>query len=67
MGRVPSAARASSGYDPEAVEAAARERAIASARKVVQEGGFFGLRGAIGTPEQMRDYLRATRSAASTR
>ena len=32
--------------------------ATASARKVVQEGGFFGLRGAIGTPDQIRDYLR---------
>ena len=24
----------------------------------MQEGGFFGLRGAIGTPDQIRDYLR---------
>ena len=23
----------------------------------MQEGGFFGLRGAVGTPEQIRDYL----------
>ena len=24
----------------------------------MQDGGFFGLRGAIGTPDQIRDYLR---------
>ena len=45
------------GYDPEAVEAAARDGDRLGA-KVVQEGGFFGLRGAIGTPDQVRDYLR---------
>ena len=32
--------------------------ATGSARKIVQEGGFVGLRGAIGTPDQIRDYLR---------
>ena len=26
--------------------------------QIVQQEGFFGLRGAIGTPDQIRDYLR---------
>ena len=35
-----------------------RATATASARRSCEEGGFFGLRGAIGTPDQIRDYLR---------
>jgi alkanesulfonate monooxygenase SsuD/methylene tetrahydromethanopterin reductase-like flavin-dependent oxidoreductase (luciferase family) len=48
--------RAEQGYDPAAVQAA-REHGDRLGAKVVQ-GGAFGLRGAIGTPEQVRDYLR---------
>ena len=32
--------------------------AIDSARRSCRRAGFFGLRGAIGTPDQVRDYLR---------
>jgi alkanesulfonate monooxygenase SsuD/methylene tetrahydromethanopterin reductase-like flavin-dependent oxidoreductase (luciferase family) len=51
------ATRADRGYAPEAVEAAS----IAGDRlgaQIVQQEGFFGLRGAIGTPDQIREYLR---------
>jgi alkanesulfonate monooxygenase SsuD/methylene tetrahydromethanopterin reductase-like flavin-dependent oxidoreductase (luciferase family) len=48
--------RAEQGYDPAAVEAA-RENGDRLGAKVVQ-GGAFGIRGAVGTPEQLRDYLR---------
>ncbi len=48
--------RAEHGYDPAAVEAA-RAHGDRLGAKVVQ-GGAFGLRGAIGTPGQVRDYLR---------
>jgi hypothetical protein len=53
------AQRQEKGYSPEAVEAA-REHGDRLGAKVVQEdgGGFFGLRGAIGTPDQVREYLR---------
>jgi len=57
------AQRNEKGYSPEAVEAA-REHGDRLGAKVVQEstsdsgGGFFGLRGAIGTPDQVREYLR---------
>src|SRR6266581_763674 len=49
--------RSEKGYAPEAVEAAA-EHGDRLGAKIVQEGGFFGLRGAIGTPDQIREYLR---------
>jgi alkanesulfonate monooxygenase SsuD/methylene tetrahydromethanopterin reductase-like flavin-dependent oxidoreductase (luciferase family) len=48
--------RAEHGYDPEAV-AAASENQDRLGAKVVEEG-ISGLRGAIGTPEQLRAYLR---------
>jgi alkanesulfonate monooxygenase SsuD/methylene tetrahydromethanopterin reductase-like flavin-dependent oxidoreductase (luciferase family) len=51
------AQRAERGYSPEAVAAAARDGDRLGAQ-VVQDGGFFGLRGAIGTPAQIREYLR---------
>ncbi len=49
------ARRAEHGYDPVAVQLAARNQELLGA-KVVSEG-FGGLRGAIGTPEQLREYL----------
>lgn len=48
--------RAEHGYDPEAVRAAA-VNADRLGAKVVQ-GGLGGLRGAVGTPDQIREYLR---------
>jgi len=50
------ARRAEQGYDPAAVEAA-RTHGDRLGAKVMQ-GGAFGLRGAVGTPEQIRAYLR---------
>jgi alkanesulfonate monooxygenase SsuD/methylene tetrahydromethanopterin reductase-like flavin-dependent oxidoreductase (luciferase family) len=50
------ARRAEQGYDPSAVEAA-RAHGDRLGAKVVQ-GAAFGIRGAVGTPEQLRDYLR---------
>ena len=50
------ARRAAEGYDPAAVAAAGAHGDRLGA-KVVQ-GGSFGIRGAIGTPAQLRDYLR---------
>src|SRR5439155_2971775 len=49
--------RSEKGYAPEAVEAAA-EHGDRLGAKIVQEGGSFGLRRAIGTPDQIREYLR---------
>ncbi len=60
--------RAEQGYDPAAVEAA-RQHGDRLGAKVVDATastnggasgatGAFGLRGAIGTPDQVRDYLR---------
>jgi alkanesulfonate monooxygenase SsuD/methylene tetrahydromethanopterin reductase-like flavin-dependent oxidoreductase (luciferase family) len=43
------------GYDPEAAVALQQERLAA---KVEAGGGNAGLRGAVGTPEQLRDYLQ---------
>jgi alkanesulfonate monooxygenase SsuD/methylene tetrahydromethanopterin reductase-like flavin-dependent oxidoreductase (luciferase family) len=51
------AQRAALGYSPEAVEAA-RSDGDRLGAQVVQAEGFFGLRGAIGTPDQIREYLR---------
>ncbi len=48
--------RAEHGYDPEAVLAAAENDDRLGAKVVEQ--GIGGLRGAIGTPEQLREYLR---------
>ncbi len=48
--------RAQHGYDPEAVRAAAANTERLGA-KLVQDG-IGGLRGAVGTPEQVREYLR---------
>jgi alkanesulfonate monooxygenase SsuD/methylene tetrahydromethanopterin reductase-like flavin-dependent oxidoreductase (luciferase family) len=48
--------RSEHGYDPEAVKAA-RDNSDRLGAKAVQDG-VFGLRGAIGTPDQVRDYLR---------
>ena len=56
MGRIPRQ-RAARGYAPEAVEAAADDATRLGAQ-IVQAEGFLGLRGAIGTPDQVRDYLR---------
>ena len=50
------ARRGERGFDPVAVAMAARNDERLGA-KVVQDG-FGGLRGAIGTPDQIRDYLR---------
>ena len=48
--------RAEAGYSPEAVKAAAENRDRLGAKAV--EEGTTGLRGAVGTPDQVRDYLR---------
>jgi alkanesulfonate monooxygenase SsuD/methylene tetrahydromethanopterin reductase-like flavin-dependent oxidoreductase (luciferase family) len=48
--------RAEMGYDPTVTKSAEANTARLGA-KVVQEG-VSGLRGAIGTPDQVRDYLR---------
>ena len=48
--------RADAGYDPEAVALAARSSDRLGAKAV--QGSTRGLRGAMGTPAQVRDYLR---------
>ncbi len=48
--------RAEQGYDPEAVLLASQNEDRLGAKIVEQ--GVGGLRGAVGTPEQIRDYLR---------
>jgi alkanesulfonate monooxygenase SsuD/methylene tetrahydromethanopterin reductase-like flavin-dependent oxidoreductase (luciferase family) len=48
--------RAEHGFDPDAVAAAAASGDRLGARVV--DAGFGGLRGAVGTPEQLRAYLR---------
>ncbi len=48
--------RAEQGYDPEAVRRAAQNPERLGARAV--EAGVSGLRGSVGTPEQIREYLR---------
>jgi alkanesulfonate monooxygenase SsuD/methylene tetrahydromethanopterin reductase-like flavin-dependent oxidoreductase (luciferase family) len=50
------ARRSEHGFDPVAVAMAARASERLGAKVV--EDGFGGLRGAIGTPEQIREYLR---------
>jgi alkanesulfonate monooxygenase SsuD/methylene tetrahydromethanopterin reductase-like flavin-dependent oxidoreductase (luciferase family) len=49
--------RSEQGFDPEAVALAAASPDRLGARSVT-EGGTSGLRGAIGTPDQVRAYLR---------
>jgi len=56
---------AEKGFDPEAVALAAANSDVLGA-KAVQDGAT-GLRGAMGTPQQVRSYLGATRTAALTR
>jgi len=51
------ARRAEQGYDPEAVLAAKNNDDRLGAKVVQQGGGVFGIRGAVGTPDQLRDYL----------
>ena len=48
--------RAEHGYDPAAVQAAADNQDRLGAKAV--DDGIGGLRGAVGTPEQIREYLR---------
>ena len=48
--------RAEQGYDPAAVQAAAANSDRLGAKVV--ENGLGGLRGAVGTPDQIREYLR---------
>ena len=48
--------RAEHGYDPEAVIAAAENQDRLGAKVV--ESGIGGLRGAVGTPDQIREYLQ---------
>jgi alkanesulfonate monooxygenase SsuD/methylene tetrahydromethanopterin reductase-like flavin-dependent oxidoreductase (luciferase family) len=48
--------RAEHGYDPEAVVAAAHNQDRLGAKVVEQ--GIGGLRGAVGNPEQVREFLR---------
>ena len=48
--------RVEAGFDPDAVAQAA-EHGERLGAKIVQDG-FGGLRGAIGTPDQVREYLR---------
>jgi hypothetical protein len=47
--------RAEQGFDPEAVAAASANEDRLGAKVV--EGGIAGLRGAVGTPDQIREYL----------
>ena len=49
--------RAQAGYSPEAVRAA-KDNTDRLGAKIVEQGGTSGLRGAVGTPEQVREYLR---------
>ena len=47
--------RAAQGYDPEAIAAAVERRALGAK---LAAGDTTGLRGSVGTPEQVREYLR---------
>ena len=47
--------RAEKGYDPEAIKLAESNESTLGAKAV--EEGVSGLRGAMGTPDQVRDYL----------
>ncbi len=53
--------RTEQGFDPEAVAAAAVNSDRLGAKVV--EDGAAGLRGAVGTPDQVRDYLRRYENA----
>lgn len=48
--------RAEHGYDPDTVQAAASNGDRLGAKVV--EGGVAGLRGAVGTPDQLREFFR---------
>ena len=48
--------RTSAGFDPAAVQVAGAAAGPLGAKAA--EGGITGLRGAVGTPDQVRDYLR---------
>jgi alkanesulfonate monooxygenase SsuD/methylene tetrahydromethanopterin reductase-like flavin-dependent oxidoreductase (luciferase family) len=50
--------RTEAGYDPEAVRAAAAAGNVERLGAKAADEGVEGLRGAVGTPEQVRDYLR---------
>jgi len=50
------ARRREAGYDPEVVQLAAKNRDRLGAKVV--ESGTTGLRGAMGTPDQVREYFR---------
>ena len=51
--------RAAQGYDPDAIAAAVREGQRVDALGAKQAAGdSTGLRGSVGTPEQVREYLR---------
>ena len=47
--------RAAQGYDPEAVKAALEQERLGAK---ISSGDSTGLRGATGTPEQLREYIR---------
>ena len=57
VGRVPARSAASTATTPRRWRPRPRDGDRLGA-KVVQEGGIVGLRGAVGTPDQIRDYLR---------
>jgi alkanesulfonate monooxygenase SsuD/methylene tetrahydromethanopterin reductase-like flavin-dependent oxidoreductase (luciferase family) len=59
------ARRAEQGFDPQAVQAAA-ENSDRLGAKVVEQG-VGGLRGAVGTPDQLREYLARYEACGSTR
>ena len=56
VGRVPASAAPSTGYAPEAARRGARTRSGSAPRS--PRGDTTGLRGAVGTPDQIREYLR---------
>ncbi len=52
------AQRDEQGFSPDAVRAAAANQDRLGAKVVEGNGGSSGLRGAVGTPDQIREYLR---------
>ncbi len=54
--------RSQAGYSPEAVRMA-KEHGERLGAKIVQDGGEAGLRGAVGTPKQVREYLKTYEEA----
>ena len=57
VGRVPATRAPSTATTPRRSRPR-RENEDRLGAKVVQQEGFGGLRGAVGTPDQIRDYLR---------